>query len=111
MTKTFSQVHMIAKGAAQEASYAFYRDVLGGKDRGMCGFAWVIISLKLGTKLAKELYELDYHKPYGTTGKLCLWNPSSLGVQNVDCLYAGAKAYADVLVKYGYTAYADSRLD
>jgi hypothetical protein len=40
-----------------------------------------------------------------------IWNPSGLSVQNVDCKEVGAQAAADVFKKYGFTAYAGSRLD
>jgi hypothetical protein len=40
-----------------------------------------------------------------------LWNPSGYGCQNVDTLEAGAEAAAKVFERYGFTAYAGSRLD
>lgn len=40
-----------------------------------------------------------------------IWNPSGYACQNVDTLYAGAKAAAEVLNYYGFTTYADHRLD
>jgi hypothetical protein len=40
-----------------------------------------------------------------------MWNPSKYGCQNVDTLEAGAQAAADVFKKYGFRAYAGSRLD
>ena len=40
-----------------------------------------------------------------------LWNPSGMHVQNVDTLEAGAEAAAKVFEKYGFQAYAGSRLD
>jgi hypothetical protein len=40
-----------------------------------------------------------------------MWNPSKMMVQNVDTLEAGADAAAQVFKRYGFTAYAGSRLD
>ena len=45
------------------------------------------------------------------TGSINMWNPSRYGCQNVDTLEAGAIAAADVFKKYGFRAYAGSRLD
>jgi len=53
--------------------------------------------------------EAGIRKSY--TGSFQLWNPSGLPVQNVDTLEAGADAAAKVFQKYGFTAYAGSRLD
>jgi hypothetical protein len=45
------------------------------------------------------------------SGGICMWNPSRYGCQNVDTLEEGARAAADVFRKYGFNAYAGSRLD
>ena len=46
------------------------------------------------------------------TGKsFQLWNPSNHSCQNVDTKEAGAHAAAAVLRRYGFDAYAGSRLD
>ncbi len=45
------------------------------------------------------------------TGSYQIWNPSEMGVQNIDTLEAGAEAAAKVFEKYGFQAYAGSRLD
>jgi hypothetical protein len=52
---------------------------------------------------------VGFRKSYD--GGLQLWNPSNFGCQNVDTLEAGARAYAEVLKRYGIQAYAGSRLD
>ena len=101
-----------AEQAATEAARKFFHDRLGGKDQYACGFAWVdIYGIKGNTKLGKLLDKVDgvrrdsYNKCYR------MWNPSGLGVQNVDTLEAGAEAAAKVFKKYGFEAYAGSRLD
>ena len=40
-----------------------------------------------------------------------LWNPAKMGVQSVGILEEGARAAAEVFRKYGFEAYAGSRLD
>ena len=76
-----------------------------------CGFAWVdIYGIKGNTKLGKILKAAgiersDWKKCYS------IWNPSEHGCQNIDTKEAGAYAAAKVFEKYGFTAYAGSRLD
>jgi hypothetical protein len=45
------------------------------------------------------------------TGSFQIWNPAEMGVQNIDTLEAGAEAAAKVFERYGFQAYAGSRLD
>ena len=108
------------KAEAQQAAYEAATDLLfkwyDGEDQGACGFAWVNVrpEHKGNTKAGKSErailrrmgFELDW------TGKeFQWWNPSSLGVQNVDSKHAGAVACVKVLKEYGFKAYAGSRLD
>ena len=108
------------KAEAQQAAYEAATDLLfkwyGGEDQGACGFAWVNVrpEHKGNTKAGKSErailrrmgFELDW------TGKeFQWWNPSNLGVQNVDSKKAGAIACARVLNAHGFRAYASSRLD
>jgi len=59
----------------------------------------------------RKIFEaLGFEKDY--TGKAYqYWNPGKHNCQNVDTKEAGARAGADVLKKYGFKAYAASRLD
>ena len=99
-----------AKQAAYEAAMKFFYDKLGGRDQYACGFAWVnIYGVKGNTKLGKMLKQAGVKQDY--TKAFSSWNPAGLGVQNVDTLEAGASAAADVFTKYGFEAYAGSRLD
>jgi hypothetical protein len=104
-----------AKEAAYAAADDFFRNRMGGRDAYACGFAWVNIwehngvKIKGNTKLGKMLKAAGVRQDY--TKAFQIWNPSGLTVQNVDCKEAGAQAAADVLKKYGFTAYAGSRLD
>ena len=99
---------------AQEAAYTaadkFFKNELGGQDAYACGFAWVnIYGVKMNTKIGKAFKAAGLRKDY--SGGICMWNPSKYGCQNVDTLEEGARAAADVFRKYGFTAYAGSRLD
>lgn len=96
-----------AFAAAKVASDAAFTRI--GGDKYPCGFAWVNISP--GTSaIARELKKRgDARKSY--SGGVDVWNPGKSFVQNVDIKYAGARAFADVLQKYGVKAYAMDRLD
>ena len=99
-----------AKTAAYEAAMKFFYDKLGGKDQYACGFAWVNIhGVKGNTKLGKMLKAAGVRQDH--TKAFQIWNPSGMHVQNVDTLEAGAEAAAQVFKRYGFEAYAGSRLD
>lgn len=99
-----------AKQAAREAAEKYFQEKLGGVDQYSCGFAWVdIFGVKGNTKLGKAFKAAGIRKSY--TGGYQIWNPAGLGVQNIDTLEAGAEAAAKVFEKYGFRAYAGSRLD
>jgi hypothetical protein len=113
MNYTQEQVNNIVKEAQQaayESAMEFFYDKLKGKDQYACGFAWTnIYGVKGNTKLGKMLKAAGVRQDY--TKAFQLWNPSGMPVQNVDTLEAGAEAAAAVFKKYGFEAYAGSRLD
>jgi hypothetical protein len=99
---------------AAEVAEAKLREI--GGDRYACGFAWVTIypehkgNTRAGKAERKVLEDIGFRKDW--TGKAYeFWNPSKWPGQNVDVKEAGARAAADVLRKYGFKAYAGSRLD
>ena len=100
-----------AKAEAKKAADAFFQTQLNGQDQYACGFAWVdIYGIKGNTKMGKILKAAgiersDWKKCYS------IWNPSEHGCQNIDTKEAGAYAAAKVFEKYGFRAYAGSRLD
>lgn len=100
-----------AQTAAHAAADKFFKEQLGGVDRYACGFAWVdIYGIKGNTKLGRTMKAAGFRKDW--TGKAWqIWNPARYGCQNVDTLETGARAAAEVFKKYGFTAYAGSRLD
>jgi hypothetical protein len=110
MNFTQEQVNAIVQEAqvearkAAEAAYAKYGD------RDACGFAWTnIYKVKGNTKLGKMLKAAGVRQDY--TKAFQLWNPAKMPVQSIGILEAGAEAAADVFRKYGFTAYAGSRMD
>jgi hypothetical protein len=114
MNFTQDQINAIvaeARAEARQAADKFFQEKLGGKDQYACGFAWVdIFGIKGNTRLGKMLKvagvdRSDYKKCFS------IWNPSNFGCQNVDTLEEGARAAAQVFKKYGFQAYAGSRLD
>jgi hypothetical protein len=99
-----------AEEAAHIAAAYYFQEVLGGVDQYACGFAWVdILEVRSNSKVGRALAKLGIRKSY--TRSLQMWNPSKFGCQNVDTLEAGARAAAEVFKRYGFTAYAGSRLD
>ena len=99
-----------AKTAANYKAKEYINDVLKGEDNFPCGFAWVeIYGIKGNTRLGKQMKAAGLEKSYN--GSYNIWNPSNVNFQNVDCKEAGAQAAAKILEKYGFKAYAGSRLD
>lgn len=104
-----------AKTAARHAASKFFAEVMDNTDAGSCGFAWVNIytvdgkKIRANSKIGKALQAAGVGKDW--TGAWQLWNPSKFPCQNIDTLEAGARAAADVFKKYGFEAYAGSRLD
>jgi len=107
---TIKQALREATEAAYEAADNFENTHFPNGGWGACGFAWVdIFGIKGNTKLGRAMKAAGITKSYN--GAYQIWNPSKYPTQNVDTLEAGARAAADVFRKYGFTAYAGSRLD
>ena len=113
MNYSKEQIQTIIAEAKHEAYLAadkFFKEKLGGVDQYSCGFAWTdIFGIKGNTKLGRAFKEAGVRKSY--TGSFQIWNPSGYGCQNIDTLEAGAEAAARVFERYGFQAYAGSRLD
>ena len=113
MNYTQAQIDSIvaeAKSEAFKAADQFFKTALGGRDQYACGFAWTnIYGVKGNTKLGKMLKQAGIKQDY--TKAFSIWNPANYGCQNVDTLEKGAEAAAQVFRKYGFEAYAGSRLD
>ena len=114
MNPTAIKLEMLT--AAQNAANKFFQERLGGVDAYACGFAWVTVTpqhkgnTKLGREERKVFAALGLRKDW-TEKAYEIWNPSGHHCQNVDTKEAGAHAAAEVLRRYGFNAYANSRLD
>jgi hypothetical protein len=108
------KTHYEAK--AKEAAEASLQEYYGGHDAGACGFAWVTITpkhkgnTKLG-KIERTTLELIGANKDWTGKKYEIWNPSNLGVQNIDAKEDGARVAAEILRAEGFNAQMGSRLD
>jgi hypothetical protein len=101
-----------ARNSAKEMLLSLY----GGQDVGCCGFAWVNVkpkhkgNTKEGKAERKVLRDMGFELDW--TGKeFQYWNPSELGVQNVDVKWHGSSVAARILREHGFDAYAGYRLD
>lgn len=107
---TQEQVNEIVQEAMTEAHQAARNFLAQHGDRDCCGFAWTnIYGVKGNTKLGKMLKAAGVRQDY--TKAFQLWNPAKLPVQSLSVLEAGAEAAADVFRRYGFEAYAGSRMD
>lgn len=113
MDYTVQQLKDILAEACAEATTAaelYFQTELNGQDQWACGFAWVNIhGIRGNTRLGRKLKEAGIGQDY--TRAFQIWNPSGHNAQNVDTKHAGAQAAARVFEKYGFRAYAGSRLD
>ena len=111
LTLTQEQVNAIVQEAMTEARTAAEAALAKYGDRDACGFAWTNIykvrrNSKVGLALkAAGVRKNDYEKAFQ------LWNPAQVPVQSLNILEAGAQAAANVFRKYGFEAYAGSRMD
>ena len=99
-----------AQDAAYRAADVHEQEYYPNNGWGACGFAWVnIYGVKGNTKIGRRFKLAGVERSYD--GSLQLWNPSKYATQNVSTLEAGAQAAAEVFKRYGFRAYAGSRLD
>ena len=104
-----------ATEAAHEAAEQYENTHFPNGGWGACGFAWTSlyehngVKLKGNTRMGRMLKAAGISQDWQRV--FSVWNPSKYPTQNVDTLEAGARAAAEVFRKYGFTAYAGSRLD
>jgi hypothetical protein len=102
------QIKQEAQQAAVEAQQAFLAEF---GERAYCGFAWVDVYVsRTNSKEANALKEIGFKRDYKPKC-LNLWAPGNYHGQSMDVLEEGARAFAKVLQKYGFRAYAGSRAD
>ncbi len=95
-----------AFNAAKEAEKQF-REAHG--EPWYCGFAWVNITpgnCKMANRLKKRNMA---SKSY--SGGIDVWNPGGSFTQSMEIKEEGARAFAEVMRKYGIKASAQSRAD
>lgn len=101
-------IHTEAMAAATQAQDAWLAQ---HGDTPYCGFAWVNVYVdRTNSREAKELLKIGFRKDYRPKC-LCFWKPGSYNGQSMDVHEEGARAYAEVLSKHGFRAYAGSRPD
>ena len=109
-----AQLVNILEEAQQAAISASSQHIAKYGEGPMCGFAWVNIyqfnGVKIAgnTKIGRLLKKIGVRQDY--TRAFSQWD-NWYGGQSVDVKESGARAFADVLTQYGFTAYAGSRLD
>lgn len=102
------KIHQEALNAAINAEEAHLQE---HGEQAYCGFAWVnVFVTRINSKEANLLKQVGFQRDYRPKC-LNLWAPGNYRGQSMDVLEAGARAYAQVLQKYGYRAYAGSRAD
>lgn len=111
------------EGILDEAYAAAKAAVAGMPDRPLCGFAWVTIdgreplAYHCRDRSRSKKFAMDTsaaRRRYGRKGEPAgwqFWNPGFFAGQSIDAKEAGARAFREVLAKYGINATCGSRLD
>jgi len=103
-----ADIHAEALQAAKKAESDF---IAQHGEPWYCGFAWVdVYGVRSNSKLGKALQAVGFDRS-SYSKSLKLWNPGGSMTQSMDIKETGARAYADVLRKYGIQAYMGSRAD
>jgi hypothetical protein len=104
------EIVALACDAAYKTADAYEHRMFPNGGWGACGFAWVnILGIKGNTRIGRRMKQAGIEQDW--TKAFSIWNPSKYPTQNVDTLEAGARAAAEVFKRYGFEAYAGSRLD
>lgn len=99
----------IAREAFEAAKIAEQVYITKNGEPAYCGFAWV--NIKPGTSKFARFMKEHYGARKSYYGGIDIWNPGGSCTQSMDVKEHGASAFADVLKKYGFKAYAMSRPD
>jgi hypothetical protein len=104
------EIVALACDAAYKAASVHEEEYYPNGGWGACGFAWMnIYGIKGNTRIGRKLKQAGVEQSWDKSFQL--WNPSKYPTQNVSTLEAGARAAAEVFKRYGFEAYAGSRLD
>ena len=105
---TIEKVKNEAELAANEAQ-SHYLSVQG--EDSYCGFGWVEVMVsRTNSREAKALEKMGFKKSWQRK-RMDNWSPGNYRGQSMSVREIGATAYADVLTKYGFKAYSNSRAD
>ena len=104
-------VEQIAREAKLAADKAQSDWLAEHGDGAYCGFAWVEVQVpRTNSREAKALEKIGFKKSWRPR-RMDMWKPGAYNGQSMDVHEQGARAYAEVLEKYGFNAYAGSRAD
>jgi len=104
-------VEQIAREAKLAADKAQSDAIADGREDGYCGFGWVEVYVdRTNSREAKALEKMGFSKSYKPR-RLDIWKPGAYNGQSMTIHEIGARAYAEVLKKYGFRAYMGSRAD
>ena len=105
---TIEKVKNEAELAANEAQ-SHYLNVHG--EDAYCGFGWVTVMVsRTNSREAKALEKMGFKKSWQRR-RMDMWKPGAYNGQSMTIHELGATAYAEVLTKYGFKAYSNSRAD
>jgi hypothetical protein len=105
---TIEKIASEANLAANSAQSTFLAE---HGEQAYCGFAWVDVSVeRTNSREAKALEKMGFKKSWEPK-TMQLWSPGNYHGQSMDVKEEGARAYAEVLTKYGFKAYSMSRAD
>ena len=97
--------------AEQAANLAQQEFLSEHGEMAYCGFAWVEVYVsRTNSREAKALAKMGFDKSYRRK-RMDMWKPGAYNGQSMTIHEVGARAYAEVLTKYGFKAYMGSRAD
>ena len=106
--ETIAKIAGEAKLAADKAQSDHLAE--HGED-AYCGFGWVEVYVeRTNSREAKALTKMGFDKSYRRK-RMDMWKPGAYNGQSMTIHEVGARAYAEVLKKYGFRAYMGSRAD
>ena len=104
-------VTKIAREAKLAADSAQSEALDKGLEDGYCGFGWVEVMVsRTNSREAKALEKMGFKKSWQRR-RMDMWKPGAYNGQSMTIHELGATAYAEVLTRYGFKAYSNSRAD
>ena len=104
-------IDQIAREAKLSADKAQSDHLAKHGEDAYCGFGWVEVYVdRTNSREAKALSKMGFEKSYRRK-RMDMWKPGAYNGQSMTIHEVGARAYAEVLCKYGFKAYMGSRAD